>query len=331
MSCPNLEELQNESNPIGIALVGNPGAGKSTILNGLAGSAIFKSGLAIGAGLTTVLQKHECVTEGKSTLTLFDTPGLADIQRKTQAGEEIDKVLSEGLSIKIAFVVTLEKGRAKPDDAMTIRLVLEAIKSIDVNDMFGVILNQLSKPVMDKLEEEKENYAMLRKNLTGEFRTSHWIAVQVDPELTDKSNGMLMNDEVLKFFSLLPETKPPDAEVDKVDTSDMEEKIAEQQQRINQILAANEEQREEMVRQMELQKEEAKKREESLSEDLKELRLAAHQEREMEKYRKRKILTGIGNTVSLGTGAVASYVLLNPAPMIIAAAACRKARRPKDM
>jgi len=328
-----MAELQNESRPFGIALVGNPGAGKSTILNGIAGRPVFRSGLA-GGVLMTVLDKHDCTTYGNSSVTLFDTPGLVDIQRKKQAGEEIDKVLSEDLSIKIAFVVTLEKGRVKPDDAMTIRVVLEAIKSIDVNDMFGIILNQLSKSVMKMLDNEKEAYAMLRKSLTGEFQTSHWIAVPIDPMLSDESDGMLMTDNLLAFFSTLPETKPPDAVVEEVDTSDMELKIEEQQQRINQILEANEAQVADMVRQLELQKQEEAKRQVEVHRELRELRLQikdAHREREMEKYKNRKIMKGFENAALLGIGAAASYITLNPGYLMAAAGACDKAKPPADM
>ncbi len=42
-----------------ILLVGNPGTGKSTLLNSLVGSAVFKSGVTFGEGLTTYLQWHD--------------------------------------------------------------------------------------------------------------------------------------------------------------------------------------------------------------------------------------------------------------------------------
>lgn len=42
-----------------ILFVGNPGTGKSTLLNSLVGSAVFKSGVSFGGGLTSYLQWHD--------------------------------------------------------------------------------------------------------------------------------------------------------------------------------------------------------------------------------------------------------------------------------
>lgn len=154
------------STPIALALVGNPGAGKSTILNGIAKEPIFRAGISIATGLTTVLQHHHL---SNGTL-LFDTPGLSDIERKKQAGEELNKMLSKHLSIKIAFVVTLERGRVRPEDALTLNLLLGAI-SVDTNGKFGVIINQMSKGVIQKIKRNPDKEAIIRKTLTGQRST----------------------------------------------------------------------------------------------------------------------------------------------------------------
>ena len=54
-----------------IIAVGNPGAGKSSLLNSLAGENLFKSGLNIGRGLTYKLD--EAVNDSGHFL---DTPGM---------------------------------------------------------------------------------------------------------------------------------------------------------------------------------------------------------------------------------------------------------------
>jgi ribosome biogenesis GTPase A len=65
--------------------VGNPGTGKSTLLNGILGEAKFKAGINI-SGITTKFQ-WEIVLYGG--IDFADTPGLAHIKSREQAGEEI--------------------------------------------------------------------------------------------------------------------------------------------------------------------------------------------------------------------------------------------------
>ena len=69
---------------LSIVAIGNPGAGKSTILNGIAGAILFKSGISFGEGLTYQLDEKEN-SRGK----FLDTPGLADNARREEAGKAI--------------------------------------------------------------------------------------------------------------------------------------------------------------------------------------------------------------------------------------------------
>merc|ERR1711871_1496484 len=128
--------------PMNFLVVGNPGVGKSTILNSIVGKAVFKSGVSYGKGLTFEL---DTVKEGAHTY--MDTPGLADMQMRKQAAAAITQALKLEGNYKIIFVVTLESGRLRPADKTTMELVLA---SAPIQE-YGLIINKLSKKVASDL------------------------------------------------------------------------------------------------------------------------------------------------------------------------------------
>lgn len=208
-------------------MVGNPGVGKSTLLNGMCGpkpdgSVAFKAGVSIGTGLTTTLQRFS-LSEG---VTFYDTPGLADTKTKKQAGEEISKLLEEDRGLKLIFVVTLEEGRVRPQDSMTIDLVLSAIE-LNTNDMFCVIVNKLEKKVLGMIKSRPQKEALMRKQLTDKHRTSHWMYVERVEKLAGEDDQALLPPSLNRFVLTLPDTKPRGAATKQIDTSDSEQKMQE--------------------------------------------------------------------------------------------------------
>ena len=126
--------------------IGNPGVGKSTLINCLAQKLLFKSGVSIGPGMTTQLQK-----EKHGGIVYMDTPGLSDVKLRKAAAEAITEALKQNGMYQIFFVVTLESGRVRSEDLTTIKIVLENAKDIT---QYSVIVNKLTKKVYDKVIEE---------------------------------------------------------------------------------------------------------------------------------------------------------------------------------
>ena len=115
-----------------VILLGNPGSGKSTLLNSFIGSCKFKSGISFGGGKT---RQWEAVTL-PNNVTFIDTPGLADYEIRSEVAKNITEALQEGGNFKFLFVATTLNGRFKAEDVTTIKLVLDAVPQIDV-DEFG--------------------------------------------------------------------------------------------------------------------------------------------------------------------------------------------------
>ena len=178
---------------------GNPGSGKSTILNSLAGEARFKSGLKIGTGLTSQLGEWS-----NKNGRFLDTPGLADADEKLRAvaSKAIVEGLKKGDYYKIIFVVTELNGRVRQEDVTTMKLILEAAP--DIGENYGVIINMISKKSLKKFKEngefQNEFLNILFVGIPENRRCSYNRVLFLGkvPELEDKDDVLADSEKTLR-------------------------------------------------------------------------------------------------------------------------------------
>lgn len=140
--------------------VGNPGTGKSTLLNGVIGEPLFKSGASTtGAGVTSVFDSKEI--QGKLYM---DTPGLSDVMRRQEAAAAITEALKQNGFYRIFFVLTVEAGRVRPDDKTTMELILNAAPTIT---SYSVIINKVSNRWLADMQDPDTLRAWQTKLMEG--------------------------------------------------------------------------------------------------------------------------------------------------------------------
>ena len=176
-----------------IIVIGNPGAGKSTILNGLAEEVLFTSGISLGSGLTYQLDEKR-----NENGIFFDTPGLADDTHREAAGKAISTALRRGGSFKILFFVLTESGRIVVQDVTTIKLVLDAVPEIKNN--YGIVINKIPISVGKALARSETKDIFLTKLFAGipedrRCAEANVVYLPFDSKLYDENNKLVdLND-----------------------------------------------------------------------------------------------------------------------------------------
>ena len=174
--------------------VGNPGAGKSTLANCIAECVLFKSGISFGSGKTYRLDKEE-----HSGIMYLDTPGLADIKMRKAAASAITEALRQNGRYQIFFVVTLSAGRLRPEDLVTIWLVL--LNAPDINQ-FSIIINKLSQKEYSHLKNNNEQSRLLAPlELMGGRQKYTVLLLLHNPKLEDADDKIVNYPELLSFAS----------------------------------------------------------------------------------------------------------------------------------
>ncbi|RAW29315.1 hypothetical protein PC110_g14322 [Phytophthora cactorum] len=164
--------------------LGNPGTGKSTLINCLAGAAIFKSGLSYGGGLTKEFQ-----TRIHDNVQYMDTPGLADRNIQEKAAAAITEALRQSGTYKLFFMVRLENGRVVSDDLATIEIVLSSIELDEIP--FAVIVNNVKKRQYTKMMEKSADYLKVVTLINSiNHTTPHIVFIPVIGDLDEEDNAV---------------------------------------------------------------------------------------------------------------------------------------------
>ena len=118
--------------------VGNPGAGKSTIINSLLKQRVAEAGSSDDGGGVT----KKCALYQNGNIVYIDTPGLDDINTRVDAAKEIEKSLKQDGKYRIFFIIKTDNLRIRPADLETIDIVLDAINLQNIE--YNIIINQLT-------------------------------------------------------------------------------------------------------------------------------------------------------------------------------------------
>ena len=261
-----------------ILAIGNPGSGKSTILNALAGKLLFQSGISYGSGLTSNLDIQE-----KNGRSFIDMPGLADDTYRKAAGEALTKVFRKGGKMKILFFVTQQAGRVVSQDVATMKLILEAVPEIGQN--YGIVVNKVNEEVLSKLLETENMQSFVTSLYCGikdEFKHNNIILLPSNEKLDSANNVLLDAADIHPYLHQFARFSVPDANItpDLVKDISVDEfdRLTKQIEELESELKANQEyqkaEKEKLVTQLEIaergkmkqQEEDQRKHEEELKE-----------------------------------------------------------------
>lgn len=174
--------------------VGEPGVGKSTIINSLMKQKVASAGICAGTGLTKIHQKYP-----HGNRIYIDTPGLFDVAIKKQAAKEIENSLKYNGKYRIFFIIELIAGRVKDDDIRTITTIMDAINIPNVK--YNVLINKVTGKEFNEIINNKCVFAILVDSLnSGKYKTDSIWYVKKDTALEDGDSEFINIDSALKNY-----------------------------------------------------------------------------------------------------------------------------------
>ena len=162
-------------------LVGNPGVGKSTLLNSILGYPHFLAGVSLGSGLTREIQS---VNDHLGN-TLVDIPGLSDVSIAENAQNLLLNQLRSGGTFHVFFVATLEAGRIKVEDQITLGKLLAVVPEL----RYSLIINKVSTNLLRQINSS-EIVSMFHGNFAPPQQTFFF---PLDTQLLDENQSIIVS------------------------------------------------------------------------------------------------------------------------------------------
>ncbi|KAF9911869.1 hypothetical protein EC991_001773 [Linnemannia zychae] len=154
-----------------VVFIGNPGVGKSALLNSLGGS--FPSGISEIGGLTKTVSSQNVVCNWRS-LRLIDVPGIMETgSGGTISGNlrMLEETLNNSGEAVLFFVITPRNGRIGPDDFAVMKTLLNHLER---SPTVGVILTQV-RPYQVKQLQSHDYYNKIKQYLAETGVNTHFI------------------------------------------------------------------------------------------------------------------------------------------------------------
>lgn len=216
-----------------LLFIGNPGVGKSTLINSIMRKVQFRAGVSLGAGLTKNFDIVNFKAPDGQEFRIADTVGLSDVELRKEAAASIKEGLSSGGRFRIFFVCVLMNGRIQCQDKTTMKLVLESCPDIKANK-YGIVLNQVRKAELKKLNKPGATQRLYEQLLAGiEPQTKHISYVENDYDVEGEDDKLLPLNENLRKFFLGPsemDCKIDESNVELIKTEDWKGQINEMEQ-----------------------------------------------------------------------------------------------------
>ena len=142
---------------------------------------------------------------------------------RKQAAKEIEAALKKSGTYKLIFVITVEGGRIRPDDLLTMKVILESID--DKFFPYAIVVNKATERLIRELNTDptklKEFFVTLNYNQRG---TSRIFLYPFENELADKDNKLVeANPEFRSFLETLPAKQVLPDRVKPIKTEDFDE------------------------------------------------------------------------------------------------------------